>query len=517
MPDDRHPLATLPPAAQAIMEAAPDAMVVTDRQGRIVFANAQVDRLFGFPRQELIGHSVEILIPERFRPTHPDHRNRYFLDARARPMGAGRLELFGLRKDGTEFPAEISLSPLESEDGMLAITAIRDASDRKKVEAKFRGLVEAAPDAIVITDQRGRIVLLNAQAERLFGYRREEVLGELVEALVPKRYRPRHPAYRNDYFREPKTRAMGAAGVELYGVRKDGSEFPAEISLSPLETEEGTLALTAIRDTTERKKTEVERIRFAQAQEAVRMRDEFISIAAHELRTPLTSVQLHLQGLQDTLKRAAGDGGRLDAPKLQTKVEKAVQQTVRLADLVNALLDVSRVIGGRLTLNLDRTDLVRVAQDVVEHFRESASRVGSEIAIRAPAEPVLGLWDRFRLEQVLTNLLSNAVKYGSGKPIEVRVWRDGEMASVSVRDEGIGIAPTDAERIFDKFERAAPMTQYGGLGLGLYISRSLVAAHGGRIRVDSSAGNGATFTVELPPQPPLTEPAAMPASGERTA
>jgi PAS domain S-box-containing protein len=257
-------LAQLPPATLAIVEAAPDAMVIADRQGRIVAFNGQAERLFGWSREELVGRPVEVLMPSRFRATHPQHRNHYFVDPKTRPMGAGGLELVGVRKDGTEFAAEISLSPLETEDGILAITAIRDVGVRKALESKFRNLLEAAPDAIVITDRRGRIVLVNGQAEHLFGYSRDELLGELVEALIPKRFRSKHPEHRNHYFAEPKTRAMGHAGaLELYGLRKDGTEFPAEISLSPLETEDGLLVMTAIREVTERKKLEQERIRLA--------------------------------------------------------------------------------------------------------------------------------------------------------------------------------------------------------------------------------------------------------------
>ncbi|MEI9941900.1 MAG: PAS domain S-box protein [Pseudomonadota bacterium] len=240
--------------SRQLIDSAPDAMVVMNAGGTIELVNLQTERLFGYQREELVGQPIELLIPERFRAAHVGHRSGFVHAPKIRPMGSG-LELFGRRKDGSEFPIEISLSPVNTESGTLVSSAIRDVSERKRAELKFRSLLESAPDAIVIVDLGGRITLVNAQTEKVFGYPRGELVGQSVDMLVPKRLRGAHRVHREGYAHGPKPRNMGA-GLELYGLRKDGSEFPVEISLSPLETEEGTWVSTAIRDISERRLAE---------------------------------------------------------------------------------------------------------------------------------------------------------------------------------------------------------------------------------------------------------------------
>jgi PAS domain S-box-containing protein len=236
------------------VEAAPNAVLMVDVDGQVVLVNAQTEKLFGYSRQELLGQPVEHLVPERFRAGHPEHRRSFFVDPQARSMGAGR-DLYGLCSDGSEVPIEIGLNPITTEAGTFALASIIDITERKRAEQRFQLVVEAAPNAMLMMDVDGQIVLVNAQTEKLFGYSREELLGQPVEHLVPERFRAGHPEHRRSFFVDPQARSMGA-GRDLYGLCSDGSEVPIEIGLNPITTEAGTFALASIIDITARKRAD---------------------------------------------------------------------------------------------------------------------------------------------------------------------------------------------------------------------------------------------------------------------
>jgi PAS domain S-box-containing protein len=237
-----------------VVEASPNAIIMVNDEGCIALVNTRTEQLFGYSRDELLNSPVEILVPERYRSAHPGHRARFFEHPSTRAMGAGR-DLYGLRKDGREVPIEIGLNPIQMHEGSFVLASIIDITERKRAEDRFRQLIEHAPNGMVMVDHEGKMAFVNAQIEESFAYTRDELLGQPIEMLVPARFRAHHSGYRNAFLANPTARPMGS-GRDLFGLRKDGSEFPVEIGLNPIETEQGVMVLGTIVDITERKQAE---------------------------------------------------------------------------------------------------------------------------------------------------------------------------------------------------------------------------------------------------------------------
>ena len=500
-PPDRQALNDQLERERLILDAAPVAMLIIDGEGTLVMVNAECERLFGYEARDLLGQPVEVLVPERFRAGHPGLRHAFFADPQARRMGMGR-DLYGRRRDGSEIAIELGLSPLRVEGSLYVVGTIADITERRRLETRFRASVESAPMAMVMIDREGTIVLLNRECERLFGHRRETLLGQPVEVLVPPRFRAQHPAQRQGFFADPSARRMGA-GRELFGLRADGSEFPVEIGLNPISTEDGMYVLSAIVDITERKrmdddlrqaKTELEaRVAdLARTTEALERSNldlqRFASIASHDLQAPLRSISIFSQMIAET------SGGKLD-DEARDWLDRVIRGTGRMQDLVASLLAYSRV-DSRVE-PFAPVDLGSLVADVLEALSEGIRSSGAVITV-GDLPTISG--DRSQLFQAFQNLIQNALVYRGEGParIDIRATIREGWHEIRVADQGIGIDPRHHQTIFEIFRRLHSQDSIPGSGIGLAVCRRVMLRHGGRIAVASTAGQGATFILTLP-------------------
>ena len=454
---------------RVFLEAAPDAIVVVDGEGRIVMVNRLAEKMFGYTHDELMGERVEILVPERVKNAHEGSRFGYFREPRTRPMGEGR-ELAGRRKDGSEFPIEISLSPLETEtqEEKLVISIIRDIGPRKQLEAKFRGLLESAPDGIVVVDTKGNIVVTNGQAEKLFGYAKDELLGKPIEILVPDQVKPSHVRYRDGYISKPVVRPMGA-GRRLTGRKKDGREFPVEISLSPLETEQGTLITSIVRDITERRREEDEIKATLREKEALLAEKEALLTEKESLLKEIHHrVKNNLQVTSSLL--------RLQSDYIQDEQSRNLfaesQNRIRSMALVHEKLYRSH--------DLSRINFYEYVSSLAQLLFRSYGVNMSLIKLEMHGEPVyLNVENAVPCGLIVNELLSNCLKHAfPGKRtgvICIKITKAPTGHSVLiVADDGVGF-PNGFN--FEKTDT-----------LGLQLVRTLVKQLNGRIAVCSDHG-----------------------------
>ncbi|MCU1292997.1 MAG: sensor signal transduction histidine kinase [Bryobacterales bacterium] len=468
-------------------------MVVVNEEGEIVLLNVQAEKQFGYSRDELIGQQVRNIVPEGFAERLIADGLRPAAEALAQQIGAG-IDLTGLRKDGSQFPIEIMLSPLANAEGILITAAIRNISRRKdaekhlaQMESRYRGLLEAAPDAMVVVNERGEIVLLNVQAEKQFGYSRDELFGQQVRNIIPQGFAERLIADGLRSTAEALAQQIGT-GIELTGRRKDGSEFPIEIMLSPLEDADGVLVTAAIRDITTRQIAAAHLLQ--KVDELNRSNEElgqFAYIASHDLQEPLRMVASYTQLLSRRYK------GKLDADADEF-IAFAVDGANRMQRLIQDLLAYSRV--GTAGSVLGPTSSEKALRLALANLGSAIEQYGA--VVTHDALPVV-VADEMQLVQLFQNLVGNAIKYQRpGIPrVHISAISEEKKWSFSVKDNGLGIDARYTEKIFGMFQRLHKRDEFAGTGIGLAICRKIVERHDGNITVESKPGVGSTFRFSL--------------------
>ncbi len=492
----------------AIVESSNDAIVSTDLDDRITTWNPAAERIYGFRKAEVLGRPVSMLAPAGLWGEARELVERLKLGEQI-----SSFETMRIRNTGEPIKVSLSLSPIRNEAGDFQGTSriARDITERKRGEEMFRLAVDAAPNAMVMVNGEGNIVLVNSQTEKMFGYARDELIGQKVNILAPHKYRDKHLAHESEFKRQPRVRAMGA-GPDLYGVRKDGSEFPVEIGLNPIQTEQGAWVLSAIVDITERKRAreeirllnlDLERrvaARTAELTAANAEMEAFSYSVAHDLRAPLRQIA----GFSKIITEEYGAGLPSDCERYLRLVQEGAQQ---MGHMVDDLLDLSRV--GRQMVVRQQTPLNPVVDSALAVIKlDFLNReIEWQIESLSSVEGDLGL-----LKQVFVNLLSNAVKFTRAQNhavIQVGQTTLGGERVIFVRDNGAGFDMKYADKLFGVFQRLHKARDFEGTGIGLALVQRIIKKHGGRIWAEAEEGKGATFFFTIPTGPKTAQEQSM--------
>lgn len=483
------------PLFRKVFEAAPTALILSDATGRITQVNKRAELLFGYARADFAGMQIEELVPEALRAAHVQHRTAFFKAPSERMMSV-RDDLQGRHKDGRLIPIEVGLSPVKTADGVQVISAIVDISQwresesaLRRSEARFRQVFETAPNALIMSDPSGTITMVNGTTEKLFGYAREELVGQSIDILVPDSMRSAHAVQRSTYCSSPAVRRMSERD-DLVGRHKDGRQIQLSIGLSPVDTEDGVQILSAVVDISRRKAAE-EALKREAAELAQRNKelDEFTYLASHDLQEPLRK----LISFSDLLRQDIG--GDL-SEHAATDIDVISRSAQRMRTLVQDLLALSR--SGKSEMKRARVPLDRLVEDALDALSVQIDSTGA-VVTRDPL-PEIEV-DKTLITQVYQNLIGNALKFAApdrNPAVHLAAEETDEGVRLSVIDNGIGIASEYSEKVFAPFKRLHSRSQKEGSGVGLSICRRAVERHGGRIWVESKEGTGSRFIFVLP-------------------
>lgn len=464
--------------SNSLLDAVPTGIIVSKSNGEICYLNAESERLFRYTKEELLGQSIDILLPERFSHGHAALRQSYFKNPSPRYMGAGR-ELFGLRKDNSEFPLEIGLRPITSDGEELVIATIVDITARKQSDERFSKVIEASPYGQLLVDEKGIVQMINPALLNTFGYEKDELIGKSMDILLPERYRENHVKLREGYIQKPSLRAMGS-GRDLTGRHKNGTEIPIEIGLNPVETSAGKLTLAVVVDITERKRLELS------LKQANAHLEEFTYVASHDLKSPL-------RGISDLVEWIAEDFTKETPPSMVKNVERVKIRIGKMERLVDDLLMYARA--GKRAKDSSLINIKDLINNIIElHPVPADFKIETIIkldTLQASKTP---------LETVLRNLYTNAIKHHDGKSpmITIKAEASGNFCLFSIIDNGPGIPEAAHERVFRLFQTLTA-SERAGSGIGLALVKRLTESHGGHIELSTKDGErGSCFKVWWP-------------------